>query len=94
MDENRLEGTARNLGGKVEEGVGRATGDVKTQSKGMTDQVAGAAQDVYGQAADATRTRAGKVDQWLRNAIEIQPYTSALVALGIGWLLGRLRRPM
>jgi uncharacterized protein YjbJ (UPF0337 family) len=94
MDENRLEGTARNLGGKVEEGVGHATGDVKTQGKGLADQVAGAAQDVYGRAADATRTGAGNVDQWLRNAIETQPYASALVALGIGWLLGRLRRPM
>ena len=31
MDENRLSGTARNLGGKAEEGVGRLTGDVKTQ---------------------------------------------------------------
>jgi uncharacterized protein YjbJ (UPF0337 family) len=85
MDENRLEGTARNLRGKIEEGVGRATGDAKTQGKGMADQVAGAAQDAYGQAADAT--------QWVRNAIETQPYTSALVALGIGWLLGRMHRP-
>jgi uncharacterized protein YjbJ (UPF0337 family) len=32
MDENRLYGTARNVGGKVEEGLGRATGDVKTRS--------------------------------------------------------------
>jgi uncharacterized protein YjbJ (UPF0337 family) len=29
MDENRLEGTARNLGGKVQEGVGRTTGDTR-----------------------------------------------------------------
>jgi len=94
MDENRLEGTARNLRGKVEEGVGRATGDVKTQAKGMANEVAGAAQDVYGQAADATRTGALKLDQWVRNAIETQPYTSTLVALGIGWFLGRMHRPM
>jgi uncharacterized protein YjbJ (UPF0337 family) len=94
MDENRIEGTARNLGGKIEEGVGRATGDVKTQGKGMANQIAGAAQDAYGQAADATRNEAAKLDQLVRNAIETQPYTSALVALGIGWLLGRMRRPM
>jgi hypothetical protein len=30
----------------------------------------------------------------LRNAIETQPYTSALVALGIGLLLGRMHRPL
>jgi uncharacterized protein YjbJ (UPF0337 family) len=94
MDENRLEGTARDLGGKVQEGVGRATGNVGTQAEGMANQVAGAAQDVYGQAADATRTGAVKLDRWLRNAIENQPYTSALVAMAIGWLLGRMHRPM
>lgn len=94
MDENRLEGTARDLGGKVQEGVGRATGNVGTQAEGMANQVAGAAQDVYGQAADATRTGAVKLDRWLRSAIETQPYTSALVAMGIGWLLGRMHRPM
>jgi uncharacterized protein YjbJ (UPF0337 family) len=33
MDENRLEGTTRNLGGKIQEGVGRATGDTKTKSR-------------------------------------------------------------
>jgi uncharacterized protein YjbJ (UPF0337 family) len=35
MDENRLEGTARNVGGKVQEGVGRAAGDVKTKTEGV-----------------------------------------------------------
>jgi hypothetical protein len=29
----------------------------------------------------------------LRRTIETQPYTSAFVALGIGWLLGRAHRP-
>jgi len=29
MDENRVSGTARNLGGKAEEGVGRLTGDCR-----------------------------------------------------------------
>jgi uncharacterized protein YjbJ (UPF0337 family) len=38
MNEDRISGTARNLGGKVEEGVGRATGDVKTQIQGKLDQ--------------------------------------------------------
>ena len=52
MDENRITGTARNLGGKVEEGVGRVTGDAKTQVRGMADEAAGAAQDLYGKARD------------------------------------------
>jgi uncharacterized protein YjbJ (UPF0337 family) len=94
MDENRLEGTARNLGGKIEEQVGRATGDTKIRAEGLLNQAAGAAQDVYGQTADVARQTATTLDAWLRNSIETQPYTTAVVALGIGWLLGRLRRPL
>ena len=94
MDENRIAGSARNLGGKVEEGVGRATGDVRTEVEGRLDQAAGAAQDLYGQTSDAARETAVTFDKWLRNTIETQPYTAAFVALGIGWLLGRMHRPL
>jgi uncharacterized protein YjbJ (UPF0337 family) len=94
MDENRIAGSARNLGGKVEKGVGRATGDVRTQVEGRLDQAAGAAQDLYGQTSDAARETAVTFDKWLRNTIETQPYTAAFVALGIGWLLGRMHRPL
>ncbi len=45
MDENRVEGTARNLGGKAQEGLGRATGDLKTSTEGLVNQAAGTAQD-------------------------------------------------
>jgi uncharacterized protein YjbJ (UPF0337 family) len=94
MDEDRAEGTVRNIGGKVQEGLGRATGDLGTQAKGQLNQAAGAAQDLYGQVKDSTRETATSLDQWLRHAIETQPYTTAIAALGIGWLLGRLHRPL
>jgi uncharacterized protein YjbJ (UPF0337 family) len=94
MDEHRIEGTAKTVGGKVAEGLRRATGDAKTRVEGMADQVAGRAQDLYGQTADAARDSAATLDKWLRNQIETQPYTSAAIALGIGWLLGRLHRPI
>jgi uncharacterized protein YjbJ (UPF0337 family) len=94
MNEDRISGTARNVGGKAEEGVGRVTGDVKTQVQGKLDQAAGAAQDLYGQTAEATRDSVTTLDKLLRNAIETQPYTTAIVALGIGWLLGRMHRPL
>jgi hypothetical protein len=74
MDDNSVEATVRNLGGKA--------------------QAAGAAQEMYGQAAGATRDTAVTIDRWLRHTIETQPYTSAMIALGIGWLLGRLHRPL
>lgn len=94
MDENRVAGTAKNLGGKVEEGFGRVTGDTRTQMEGLANQAAGAAQDLYGQAADTARDTAVTFDKWLRKQIETQPYTTALAAVGIGWLLGRLHRPL
>jgi hypothetical protein len=62
--------------------------------QGKLDQAAGAAQDLYGQAADAARDSAATFDKWLRRTIETQPHTVAVVALGIGWLLGRMHRPL
>ena len=58
------------------------------------NQAAGAAQDLYGQAADGARETATTFERSLRHTIERQPYVSALVALGIGWLLGRMHRPL
>ena len=80
MDEDRISGTARNVGGKIEEGVGRLTGDARPQIQGKLDQAAGAAQDLYGQTADAARDTAATFDKWLRRTIETQPYTVAIVA--------------
>jgi uncharacterized protein YjbJ (UPF0337 family) len=53
MDENRVAGTAKNAGGKLEEGFGRVTGDNKMRAEGLVDQAAGTAQDLYGQARDS-----------------------------------------
>ena len=86
MDENRLEGSARNFGGKVQEGLSKV--------EGVMNQAEGTAQNLYGQSADVARQTTGTFDAWLRNQIETQPYTMAFVALGIGWLLGRMRRPL
>lgn len=55
MDENRLEGTARNIGGKIQEGVGDAAGDTKIKTEGLMNQAAGTAQDLYGQTTDVAR---------------------------------------
>jgi uncharacterized protein YjbJ (UPF0337 family) len=105
MDENRIAGTARNLGGKAQEGFGRVVGDAKTQVEGIANQVTGTAQDLYGKARDsasqiaddgmaAARKTASSLESTLRDTIETQPYTAVFVALGIGWLLGRMHRPL
>jgi uncharacterized protein YjbJ (UPF0337 family) len=101
MDENRVSGTAKNLGGKVEESLGRATGDAQKRTEGVINQAAGTAQDLYGQArdsvagaADTAKDTAATLEKWLRHNVETQPYTTAIVALGLGWLLGRMHRPL
>jgi uncharacterized protein YjbJ (UPF0337 family) len=42
MNEDRVIGNAKNVGGQVEEGFGRATGDVKSQLQGKAKQMEGA----------------------------------------------------
>src|SRR6202163_4088345 len=100
MDENRVSGTAKNLGGKLEEGFGRATGDAKTRIQGQMRQAEGSIQDLYGQAVDsaedaidAVRQMPASVDDTIRHYIENNPYTTAAIALGLGWLIGRSHRP-
>jgi uncharacterized protein YjbJ (UPF0337 family) len=100
MDENRTSGTAKNLGGKVEEGFGRVTGDAKTKAQGQMKQAEGSIQDLYGQAVDAAedtidavRKMPASLDDTIRHYIEKNSYTTAAIALGLGWLIGRSHRP-
>jgi uncharacterized protein YjbJ (UPF0337 family) len=97
MNEDRLSGTAKNVAGQVEEGFGRATGDAKTQLQGKVRQMEGTLQDAYGQAKDtaagaAETITAGEAADFLRAAIEERPYTTAAIALAIGFVIGRFGR--
>ena len=99
MNEDRVVGTARNIGGQAQEGFGRITGDAKSQVEGVLNQAAGAAQDLYGQAKEtasnaAQVVRKGAVDaeDYVRHTIEQRPYTTAFVALCVGWFIGRMGR--
>jgi uncharacterized protein YjbJ (UPF0337 family) len=58
MTEDRVIGNAKNVGGQVEEGFGRATGDVKSQLQGKAKQMEGAVQDVYGQVKERAHSAA------------------------------------
>jgi ElaB/YqjD/DUF883 family membrane-anchored ribosome-binding protein len=84
---------------------GRAFGEAKKNAAGVAGDAAEAAQDVYNQAADsasqvigsaskAGRQTAGSFERAIKNTIETQPYTAVAIALGIGWLLGRMHRPI
>lgn len=83
----------------------RALGDAKKQASNVAGDAADAAQDLYDHAREsasdladsaqrAARQSAGSFEQALRNTIETQPYTAVAIALGLGWLFGRLHRPL
>jgi ElaB/YqjD/DUF883 family membrane-anchored ribosome-binding protein len=83
----------------------RAFGDAKKQASGVAGEASGAAQDLYDQARDsasdladsanrAARKTAGSFERALRSTIETQPYTAVVIALGLGWLFGRMHRPL
>lgn len=55
MDQDRIEGTAKQIKGSLKEGVGKVTGDAKLQTEGKADKVAGKIQNAVGGAKDAVR---------------------------------------
>ena len=81
MDENRIEGTAKDVGGKIQDAVGGLTGDTSTQLRGKANQASGQAQDYYGQVMDEVMGFA-----------KDQPVAALLSAAGVGLVLGYLLR--
>ena len=55
MDRDRVEGAAKNVGGKIKEAAGKATGDEKLKREGQADQVTGKVQNVVGGVKDKLR---------------------------------------
>lgn len=70
MSEHDIEGTARDIGGKVESTVGNLTGDTKSKVDGKVDQVAGQAQKAYGNAKDAVSDAADQAKSKLGDAAD------------------------
>lgn len=52
MTDQRIEGTATEMGGKVQNGLGRLTGDSKLQFDGKLNEVKGKATEAYGRVID------------------------------------------
>lgn len=57
MSTNRVEGAAKNIGGKIQEGVGKLVGDSKLQAEGKANQVEGKVQNAVGGVEDAIDER-------------------------------------
>jgi uncharacterized protein YjbJ (UPF0337 family) len=91
MDETRKSGAAMNLEGNLKEGFQRATDDEKTTVPGQIRQADGGMRGMCGQAT--VRQMPASVGDTIRHCIKSNPYTTAGVALSLGWLIGRSHRP-
>jgi uncharacterized protein YjbJ (UPF0337 family) len=54
-DEDRVEGSMKNMKGKLKEGAGKVLGDSKLETEGKGDQVEGKVQNTIGGIKDALR---------------------------------------
>ena len=83
VDENRIEGTARQMGGKVEEAGGGLMGDTGTKAQGGADQMVGAAQEAFGSAKEA-------VGDWSKTIVDFtkdKPIAALLIAASAGFVM-------
>ena len=57
-DQDRTQGAARDLGGKIKEGLGKLTGDRELEAEGNLDQAKGKGQQALGDLKDALNPKA------------------------------------
>ncbi len=55
VDKDRVEGTWEQAKGAVKEGIGKVTGDAKTEAEGKSEKAEGKVQNTVGGAKDAVR---------------------------------------
>ncbi len=106
LDKNRFEGSARELGGKLQSAFGDAFGSDKNAAEGRLRQAEGAAQDLYGQGREALRDAshyasdlyenagayAERGSKVVRHKVHQNPLSALLVAGLIGFVLGLIAR--
>ena len=90
MDENRFEGAATNLGGKVKDAVGGLVGDTSLQTQGKSDQISGRVQNAYGSAKDPVGDGAATLTDQIEEFVQDKPIVALLSAATIGFLFARL----
>jgi uncharacterized protein YjbJ (UPF0337 family) len=62
IDQDRTEGSAKQIGGKLKEGAGKLFGDAKLKHEGDADQAEGKLQNAWGSVKDEARDLAGDDD--------------------------------
>lgn len=99
MNEDRLEGSAITLAGRVEKGLGDLTGDRKLQSDGLADQARGTAQNSFGGAQDVLRSALSQAPLPVRDGAERaiaaarrSPILATLAVGAIGLIFAKIFR--
>lgn len=85
MNKNIVEGTGRDIGGSVKEGLGKVLEDRDMQAEGAADQVAGRTQKAGGHLEQSFEEITGPVVDFVKR----QPLLSAGIAAAAGFLLFR-----
>ncbi|MGR6330254.1 CsbD family protein [Sphingomonas sp. XXL09] len=84
MNLDSIAGQATDLGGKIKEGLGSATGDTTLKAEGKADQATGTARQAYGDAKDMVEGTIRPVVDYARQFIHERPFTAA----ALGGVLG------
>ena len=62
IDDDRTEGSAKQIGGEMKEGAGKLFGDSKMKHEGQADQAEGKLQNAWGSVKDEARESMGQSD--------------------------------
>ncbi len=84
MNTDTLTGAATDLGGKLKEGLGAATGDKTLREEGKADQLGGKVQQRYGEAKDTVEDTLRPVIDQVRQFVRDRPFAAA----ALGGVLG------
>tara|TARA_R110002167_G_scaffold21029_11_gene76583 strand:- start:1315 stop:1620 length:306 start_codon:yes stop_codon:yes gene_type:complete len=99
MTDQRIEGTATAMGGKVQTGLGTATDNPKLKLKGRINQAKGKAEDLYGQAIDGLDRMVDRAPDDLKEPARTgldfarrKPLVTTAIVAGLGLLLAGVGR--
>ncbi len=60
MNKDQVKGKAKDIGGKIQEEVGKAIGSSEQQAKGLSKQVEGKVQEKYGDAKEIVKDQGNR----------------------------------
>ncbi|MDQ1817591.1 CsbD family protein [Massilia scottii] len=60
MNEDQVKGKAKDIGGKIQEEVGKVVGSSEQQAKGLSKQVEGKVQEKYGDAKEVLKDQGNR----------------------------------